>query len=100
MRFNGFDPAFALLRAGDGRPFKVDAIDALFLPDRVYQYNDQLFSLLVTAFDNNDRLGLESLWSAAHQYVRPMDSGPMSIVKSPMSNVIEEPFLPLPPELK
>ena len=82
MRFNGFDPSFAILRAGDGRPFKVDAVEALLLPDRVYQYNDQLFLLLCTAFENNDREGLESLWSAAHPYIRPADSGPMPVIRS------------------
>ena len=70
MRFDSYKAAFAILRFGDGRPFKVDAVEAAGLPDRVYEYNDTLFELLSKAFEQGDRATLESLWSTAHRYTK------------------------------
>ena len=63
MRFDGYDPNYAILRAGDGRPFKAEADVATTLPDRIYAFNEQLFTLLCTAFENDDLSVLDSLWS-------------------------------------
>ena len=80
MRFNDFDPDFALLRFADGRPFKVDAKEAAFLPDRVYEFNEQLFQLLTAAFEKKDTEALESLWAAAHRRFPPSESGGIAAV--------------------
>lgn len=97
MRFDDYDPDFAILRLGDGKAIKVSADEALSLPGRVYQFNEQLFQLLAVASENKDETTLESLWAAAHPYVRPNDSGPMRAVK-PMD--LNAPMKPLPPELR
>lgn len=80
MRFDGYDPNYAILRAGDGRPFKVEADVATTLPDRIYAFNEQLFTLLCTAFENDDLSVLDSLWSTAAHYVRPHESGGTPII--------------------
>ena len=93
MRFNDFDPDFALLRFGDGRPFKVDANEAAFLPDRVYEFNEQLFQLLTAAFEKKDTDLLESLWAAAHRRFPPAESGGMQVV-SPSASTDADPLPP------
>jgi hypothetical protein len=80
MRFNDHDPDFAIVRFGEGKAIKVDAAEALLLPGRVYQFNEQLFQLLATALENRDQAALDDLWNAAHPYVRPKESGGMQTV--------------------
>ena len=81
MRFNDHDPNFAIVRFGEAKAIKVSAAEALLLPGRVYQFNEQLFQLLATAFENKDAAALADLWNAAHPYVRPNESGGMPIMK-------------------
>ena len=95
MRY--YDPEFAILRLIDGKPVKVSADDALMLPGRVYQFNDQLFLLLAAAFQNKDQQALEGLWGAAHQFIPPNEPGAMPIVARGVGP--EGPLTPLPPEL-
>lgn len=68
MRFPSSDANYALLRFGDGRPIKIDARDADQLPDSVFEFDEVLFNLLRTAYENEDDESLVQLWAAAHRH--------------------------------
>ena len=70
MRFNDYDPEFAILYSPGGGPIKIKAEEASTLSAWVYQYNDTLYELLIAAYDKNDREEIEQLWAAAYPFVK------------------------------
>ena len=90
MRFHHFDPNYALVRFADGKPIKVDAEEAAHLPGGAFEFNEQLFQLLVAAFENRDSAALESLWAAAHRQAPRREPGALPFPAPPLNSALGE----------
>ena len=70
MRFNDYDPQYALLQSQNGSPIKIDAEEASELSAGVFAFHETLYTLLRIAHEKDDCEEVERLWAAAHPFTK------------------------------